>query len=72
MKKSGRQRKGLTIRAYAAHRRGLGLPGNSNWSVQKALRDGRIRRNEDGRIDPEEADRLWLQNTCHHRPLMSP
>jgi len=54
---------GLSIRKYAAHRRALGLPGASKWSVQKALRDGRISRNEAGKIDPATADREWEMNT---------
>ena len=56
-------KKGMSIRAYAAYRKKLGLPGGSAWSVKKALRDGRITRNKHYKIDPEVADREWLLNT---------
>jgi len=55
--------KGLSIRAYADHRKTLGLPGGSKWSVTKAIRDGRIARNQHGKIDPDVADRQWETNT---------
>lgn len=55
--------KGLSIRAYAEHRKTMGLHGSSPWSVKKAIRDNRITRDEDGKIDPEVADRQWDQNT---------
>lgn len=55
--------KGLSIRAYAQHRKEQGLSGCSPWSVKKALRDGRITRNDHGKIEPEIADREWEQNT---------
>lgn len=55
--------KGMSIRAYAEHRKNKGLPGGSAWSVKKALRDQRIIRNEHGKIDPEIADQQWEQNT---------
>ena len=55
--------KGLSIRAYAEHRKQKGLSGCSPWSVKKALRDGRITRNEHGKIEPGIADREWEQNT---------
>ena len=55
--------KGLSIRAYAAHRKKLGLHGGSPWSVKKALRDGRINKNQHGKINPETADREWEENT---------
>lgn len=54
---------GITIRDYAATRRERGLPGGSRYGVQKALRDGRITKEEDGTIDPERADREWDANT---------
>lgn len=64
----------LSLRAYAAHRRALGISGVSLFSVQKALRDGRIARTCDeharcprgcvrGGIDPIQADADWSQNT---------
>jgi len=55
--------KGLSIRAYADHRKARDLPGGSKWSVTKAIRDGRITRNQHGKIDPAAADRQWDQNT---------
>ncbi len=55
--------KGLSIRAYADHRKRKKLHGCSPWSVKKALRDGRISKNEHGKIDPKTADRQWKQNT---------
>lgn len=54
---------GFSIRAYARHRRERGLVGASPWSVQKALREGRIERNAEGKIEPEIADRQWEENT---------
>lgn len=54
---------GLSIRAYAAHRKALGLPGTSPTSVQKALKDGRIHKNAGGKIDPDTADLEWTRNT---------
>lgn len=55
--------KGLSIRAYADHRKQQGLPGGSAWSVKKALRDQRITRDAQGKIDPAVADRQWEKNT---------
>jgi len=55
--------KGLSIRAYADHRKAQGLPGGSKWSVTKAIRDGRITRNQHGKINPDAADRQWETNT---------
>jgi len=60
---AARKRKGMSIRGYAAHRRELSLDGGSAWSVQKALREGRISRLPDGSIDPERADAEWEANT---------
>lgn len=54
---------GLSIRAYAKHREEQGLTGASPWSVQKALKEGRIHKTADGKIDPVAADREWEQNT---------
>lgn len=53
----------LSIRGYADHRRGLGLPGGSAWAVQKALKDGRITRTKSGKIDPKVADAEWAAST---------
>ncbi|MBU8913302.1 MAG: hypothetical protein KOO61_04710 [Spirochaetales bacterium] len=59
----GDSSKGLSIAAYAEHRKRLGLPGGSPWSVKKALRDQRIGKNQHGKIDPETADQQWDKNT---------
>lgn len=48
----------LTISAYARHR------GCSRQAVYQALKAGRIRRTESGKIDPDEADRMWAENTA--------
>jgi hypothetical protein len=64
----------LTIRAYARHRRELGLLGGATSSVQDALRTGRIWRScsqhtrcplgcPAGRIPQWDADRAWRANT---------
>lgn len=62
------ERAPLSIRGYAAYRASKGLPGGTAWAVQKALRDGRLPgAKKDARgnwqIDPEVADREWLENT---------
>lgn len=48
---------GLSIRGYAAHR------GCSKSAVMKAIQDGRITREADGRIDPAKADSQWKRNS---------
>ena len=53
----------LSIRAYARHRKDLRLPGHSVWSVQKAIRDGRITYDPDVGIDATRADAEWEANT---------
>jgi phage terminase Nu1 subunit (DNA packaging protein) len=57
----------LSLRAYAQHRKALGLPGTTLKSVQKALDAERISFVLVGgqkRIpDPEAADREWAVNT---------
>jgi hypothetical protein len=53
----------LSLRAYARHRAELGLPGTSHKAVQKAVAAGRIRLSPDGKVDSDEADRLWAANT---------
>jgi len=58
---------GLSIRAYADHRRHLGLRGGTPWAVQKALKDGRITKNEHGKIDPVQADVDWETQTSPAR-----
>lgn len=47
----------LSNRAYARHR------GCSETSVRKALKSGRISREENGLIDPKKADEDWAKNT---------
>jgi phage terminase Nu1 subunit (DNA packaging protein) len=61
--------KPLSLRAYAAHRKGLGLPGGSLQAVQRAIAGGRLARSVVDvagvkRIaDPKAADREWAANT---------
>lgn len=50
---------GLYRRAYAEHRKALGLSGTSEAAVRKALLTGRITALPDGTIDPKAADRQW-------------
>jgi hypothetical protein len=47
----------LSQRAYARHR------GVSETAVRKALKEGRITKNENGKIDPNLADKGWDANT---------
>ncbi len=54
---------GLSLRAYAAHRRSRGLKGHTLRAVQKALETDRIEKNSDGGIDPEVADQMWAERT---------
>ncbi len=54
----------MGVREYARYR------GLTHPSVIKALRTGRIRRNADGLIDSDEADRDWARNT--HPALRAP
>lgn len=53
----------LSRRAYARHRKAKGLPGVSETAVRKALADGRIELEFDGKIDPDKADRMWAATT---------
>ncbi len=59
---------GLSQRGYAAHRKKKGLPGHTLWAVQKALKAGRITRNAEGKIEPKQADKDWLENTEDQAP----
>jgi len=52
----------LSQRAYARHR-GVALS-----AVQKAIDTGRISTQPDGRIDSDQADVEWEQNTMRHAP----
>jgi len=54
---------GMSVRAYAAHRKKLGLPGGSPTAVQNAITSGRITRGPDGKIDPATADVEWEANS---------
>lgn len=56
--------RGLSMRAYALHRRRLGLPGATHRAVQKAIASGRIVRLPDGSIDPKAADASWASETA--------
>jgi len=53
----------LSIRAYARHRKALGLAGGTPAAVSKAIQSGRIQRDLFGRIDPVQADADWAANT---------
>jgi hypothetical protein len=54
---------GLSLRAYAAHRKALGLSGGSDAAVRKARDAGRITVLNDGTIDPVAADAAWGGST---------
>lgn len=60
---AGAARRELSIRAYAEHRRGLGLPGGTKAAVEKALAAQRILRTASGKIDPVAADAAWAEHT---------
>ncbi len=47
----------LSQRAYAKHR------GISESAVRKAIKNGRIARNKNGKLDPQKADKEWQKNT---------
>lgn len=47
----------LSIRAYAKHR------NISEGAVRKALKSGRISKNQNGKINPQIADKEWQTNT---------
>jgi hypothetical protein len=52
----------MSLRAYARHR------GVELSAVQKAIKTKRISTQPDGRIDSEQADVEWEQNTRHRVP----
>ena len=54
---------GLSRRAYAEHRKALGLPGATDMAVRKAIQSGRITLEADGSIDPVKADAEWAVST---------
>ena len=47
----------LSFRGYAKHR------GVSEAAVRKAIKQGRISKNKNGKIDPQKADSEWNKNT---------
>jgi len=47
----------LSIRGYAKHR------GVTDAAVRKAIRQGRISKGKNGKINPKLADKEWLQNS---------
>ena len=47
----------VSIRQYAKHR------GISDMAVRKAIKQGRISKEADGRIDIAKADKAWAENT---------
>ena len=47
----------LSFRGYAKHR------GVSEAAVRKAIKQGRISKNKNGKIDPQKADNEWNKNT---------
>ena len=55
----------LSVRAYARHRKALGLDGGSDTAVWKAIRDRRVVKGvlTDGKIIAEIADAEWERNT---------
>ncbi|MBI5888926.1 MAG: hypothetical protein HZB82_09525 [Deltaproteobacteria bacterium] len=61
--KSQGQSSSISYRAYARYR------GVSPEAVSKAVRTGRITVDADGKIDPEKADRQWLENTNPSKAL---
>lgn len=68
--------KGLSLRAYARHRKEAGLPGGSLASVQDAIAAGRLRKSitKDRRISSAAAaDAEWAATTKADRvPLTGP
>ncbi|HUM15845.1 MAG TPA: hypothetical protein VL086_09155 [Candidatus Nitrosotalea sp.] len=70
--KSRRRAAGMTLRAYARHRRAKGLPGGSLEAVRKALRRGWIQAEPDGRIEPSRADRYWAALTVERVSIYRP
>lgn len=54
---------GMSLRAYAAHRKERGLPGGSDAAVRKAIKADRIPVLADGTVDPAAADAAWAGNS---------
>jgi hypothetical protein len=67
----------ISATAYAAHRRNIGLQGQTQPAVSKAIRDGRLTEPaviwQDGQyqIDPELADEQWAGATSSHQKYLS-
>ena len=55
----------MSLRAYAKHRKALGLDGGSHVAVRKAIRNHRVVEGvvADGKIIAEIADAEWERNT---------
>lgn len=52
-----------SIRAYARHRKELGLSGGTHTAVRAAIDAHRIALDRDGTIDFDKADAMWLRNS---------
>jgi hypothetical protein len=67
----------ISATAYAAHRRRIGLQGQTQPAVSKAIRDGRLTEPaviwQDGQyqIDPELADEQWAGATSSHQKYLA-
>ena len=57
---------GMNVTAYARHR------GVSHVAVLKAIKAGRIVKEQDGTIDPDKADAAWKQNTSQAQQRKPP
>jgi len=65
--KRGRGKKlRLGVRAYARHR------GCAHPTVLQAIKEGRIKRDPDGKIDVEVADQAWAANTNRRAAAKAP
>jgi len=53
----------MNMSQYARHRKVKGLRGQTRQAVRRALKDGRIRYEANGLIDPEVADAMWSDRT---------
>jgi len=67
----------ISLRAYARHRKEVGLPGGTPRAVEVAIQSGRIPGDcltKDGKIrSAKAADTAWLANTADdYRPLTGP
>ena len=67
----------ISATAYAVHRRRIGLQGQTQPAVSKAVRDGRLTEPaviwQDGQyqIDPELADEQWAGATSSHQKYLA-